>query len=78
MTDKRSFIRFIANDDHYNDVLSRGGRCETVAMDRNCRYKRCMYKGRMSGIPFLGVLANLIVEGVVIRLMHARNLESYS
>lgn len=72
MTDKRSFIRFIANDEHYNDVLSRAAGARRSLWIGTADIKDVYVKVGMNNMPFLGVLANLIRRGVEIRLIHAK------
>ncbi|MDE5688782.1 MAG: phospholipase [Paramuribaculum sp.] len=72
MNDRNPFIRFIANDDHYNEVLSRVAGVRQLLWIGTADIKDLYVKVGSGTTPFVGVLANLLRRGVEIRLIHAK------
>lgn len=66
------FIRFISNEDHYNEVLSRVAGARRSLWIGTADIKDLHVKVANGTIPFLEVLANLLRRGVEIRLIHAK------
>lgn len=72
MNENTPFIRFIANDEHYNEVLSRVAGVRRSLWIGTADIKDLHVKFGQGSIPFLGVLAGLLKRGVEIRLIHAK------
>ena len=65
-------IRYIADNDHYTEVLSR---CEKVKHDLwigTADLKDLYVEGGRDVVPFLSVLDKLLKRGVDVRLLHAK------
>ena len=65
-------IKYIADKDHYTEVLSR---CEKVKHDLwigTADLKDLYVEGGRNVVPFLSVLDKLLKRGVDIRLLHAK------
>lgn len=65
-------LQYIADRDHYTEVLSR---CEMVKHDLwigTADLKDLYVKGGRDVVPFLSVLDKLVKRGVEVRLLHAK------
>lgn len=72
MNNPPPFIRFISNEDHYNEVLSRVAGLRRSLWIGTADIKDLHVKMANDIVPFLEVLANLLRRGVEIRLIHAK------
>lgn len=72
MNNPSPFIRFISNEDHYNEVLSRVAGVRRSLWIGTADIKDLHVKVANGSVSFLGVLANLLRRGVEIRLIHAK------
>lgn len=72
MNQQLPFIRYIANDDHYNDVLSKVAGVRRSLWIGTADIKDLYVKVGSQSEPFIGVLAKLLGRGVEIRLIHAK------
>lgn len=66
------FIRFISNEDHYNEVLSRVAGVRRSLWIGTADIKDLHVRLADGTMPFLGILADLLRRGVEIRLIHAK------
>ncbi|MDE6809012.1 MAG: phospholipase [Muribaculaceae bacterium] len=72
MNNNPPFIRFITNDDHYNEVLSRVAGVRKSLWIGTADIKDLHVKAGSSTEPFLGVIARLLKRGIEVRLIHAK------
>lgn len=72
MNEPTPFIRYIANDEHYNEVLSRVAAVRRALWIGTADIKDLHVKIGNSSAPFLQALACLIKRGVEVRLIHAK------
>lgn len=63
-----SYLKYIQNEDHFKDVLSRTARVKESLWIGTADIKD-LYVGDE---PFLGVLAGLLKSGKEVRLIHAK------
>ena len=61
-------IKYIANEDHYNEIISRVLEVQKCLWIGTADIKD-LYAG---GRPFLGLIAELVLKGKEIRLLHAK------
>ncbi len=66
------FIRYIANEDHYNEVLARVAKVRKRLWIGTADIKDLYVKNASGTIPFLGVISSLLKRGVEVRLIHAK------
>ena len=67
-----SFIKYISNEQHYNEVLSLASKCKESLCIGTADIKDLHVKAGNSSEPLLGVLAQLLKRGVEVRLIHAK------
>lgn len=67
-----SFVKYIQNEQHYNDVLSRIASVKESLWIGTADIKDLYVKVGPEATPFLGILAQLIHRGVDVRLIHAK------
>ena len=72
MNEHAPLIRLIANEDHYNEVLSRVAGVRRSLLIGTADIKDLHVRLAGSTTPFLGVLANLLRRGAEVRLIHAK------
>lgn len=72
MNNSKPFIRFIANEEHYNQVLSKVAGVSRSLWIGTADIKDLHVKSGTSTEPFLGVIAQLLKRGVDVRLIHAK------
>lgn len=72
MSEASPFIKYIAGEAHYNEVLSRVAAVRRQLWIGTADIKDLYVKSGNSTEPFLGVLAKLLKRGVEIRLIHAK------
>ena len=65
-------IQFIADIDHYKVVLDKVKEAKSLLWIGTADIKDLYVKSGLNTEPFLGVIANLIKKGVVVRLIHAK------
>ena len=70
--DRQPYIKYIADESHYNDVLAAISRVRHNLWIGTADIKDLYVADGSSTIPFLGVLAKLIKRGVDVRLIHAK------
>ena len=63
-----AFIKYIANENHYKEVLSLIGKARQTVWIGTADIKD-LYVGNK---PFLALLASLLKKGVAVRLIHAK------
>ena len=63
-----SYIKYIQNDDHYKEVLTKASKVKESLWIGTADIKD-LYVGDE---PFLGVLADLVKKGMDVRLIHAK------
>ena len=66
------FVKYIQNEQHYNDVLGRIARVKESLWIGTADIKDLYVKVGAEATPFLGILAQLIRRGVDVRLIHAK------
>ena len=66
------FVKYIQNEQHYNDVLSRIARVKESLWIGTADIKDLYVRVGTEATPFLGILAQLIRRGVDVRLIHAK------
>lgn len=66
------FVKYIQNEQHYNDVLSRIAKVKESLWIGTADIKDLYVKVGAEATPFLGILAQLIRRGVDVRLIHAK------
>lgn len=67
-----SFLKYIANEQHYNDVLSNIANVKRTLWIGTADIKDLYIKQGNDVVPMLGVLASLLKKGIEIRLIHAK------
>ena len=67
-----SFIKYIANTQHYDDVLSRIASVKHTLWIGTADIKYVYVKSGATVVPLLAVFDKLIKRGVLIRLIHAK------
>lgn len=67
-------IKFISDKEHYEDVLILASKAKHSLWIGTADIKELYVIQGKTGKPFLGVLSDLIVRGVEIRMLHAKNL----
>ena len=67
-----SFVKYIQNEQHYNDVLGRITSVKESLWIGTADIKDLYVKVGAEATPFLGILAELIRRGVDVRLIHAK------
>ncbi len=72
MTYSDPFIKFIANDEHYNDVIAAFASVKQTLWIGTADLKDVYVKSGSEVIPLLAVVDRLIKKGVEIRLLHAK------
>lgn len=65
-------VEFITGKDHYDKVIERVASVKKSLWIGTADIKDLYVKAGNRAIPFLGVLANLLRQGVEIRLIHAK------
>ena len=70
--DKRQYTKYIANESHYNDVLTALSKVKHHLWIGTADIKDLYMKDGSSIVPFLGVIAKMIKRGVEVRLIHAK------
>lgn len=71
-TDATPFIHYIANGEHYDEVLSRVDKVKHQLWIGTADIKDVYVKKGSATIPFLEVIHNLLKRGVEVRLIHAK------
>ena len=66
------FIKYIANESHYNDVIAAISKVKHHLWIGTADIKDLHVKNGNSTMPFLGVIAQLMKKGVEVRLIHAK------
>ena len=66
------FLKYIANEQHYNDVLSNIANVKRTLWIGTADIKDLYIKQGNDVVPMLGVLASLLKKGIEIRLIHAK------
>ncbi len=66
------FIRYIANIEHYNEVLARVADVKKHLWIGTADIKDLYVKKRQDTLPFLGIVDHLLRKGVNVRLIHAK------
>ena len=66
------FLKYIANEQHYNDVLSNITNVKRTLWIGTADIKDLYIKQGNDVVPMLGVLASLLKKGIEIRLIHAK------
>lgn len=69
---ENSFIKYIANSQHYDDVLSRIASVKHTLWIGTADIKDVYVKSSITAVPLLAVFDKLIKRGVSIRLIHAK------
>lgn len=69
---KTSFIKYIANAQHYDDVLARVASVKNTLWIGTADIKDVYVKSGASAIPLLAVFDRLVKKNVAIRLIHAK------
>ena len=67
-----AWIKYISDEAHYNEVLSRVASVKTSLWIVTADIKDLYVKTGPIQTPFLGILAKLIERGVNVRLIHAK------
>ena len=67
-----SFIKYIADEQHYNEVLSLAARCKESLSIGTADIKDLHVKAGPSSEPFLGIVAELLRRGISVDLIHAK------
>jgi len=65
-------LKYIANEQHYNDVLSNIANVKRTLWIGTADIKDLYIKQGNDVVPMLGVLASLLKKGIEIRLIHAK------
>lgn len=66
------FIKYIADTQHYNDVLARAASVKHTLWIGTADIKDVYVKSGISAVPLLAVFDKLIKRNVAIRLIHAK------
>ena len=66
------FIKYIANTQHYDDVLARVASVKNTLWIGTADIKDVYVKSGMTAIPLLAVFDKLVKRSVAIRLIHAK------
>ncbi len=66
------FIRYIANSEHYNEVLARVAEVKHHLWIGTADIKDLYVKQGQKTIPFLAIIDYLLKKGVDVRLIHAK------
>jgi hypothetical protein len=69
---KASFVKYIANAQHYDDVLERVASAKHTRWIGSADIKDVYVKSGADTVPLLAVLDKLVKKGVAIRLLHAK------
>lgn len=69
---ENSLIKYIANSQHYDDVLSRIASVKHTLWIGTADIKDVYVKSGITAVPLLAVFDKLIKRGVSIRLIHAK------
>lgn len=69
---KASFVKYIANAQHYDDVLERIASVKHTLWIGTADIKDVYVKSGADAVPLLAVLDKLVKKGVAIRLLHAK------
>lgn len=72
MNENTPVIRFIANDEHYNEVLSGVAGVRRSLWIGTADIKDLHVRVAGGTEPFVGILARLLRRGIEVRLIHAR------
>jgi phosphatidylserine/phosphatidylglycerophosphate/cardiolipin synthase-like enzyme len=64
--------RFISNDEHYSEVISRVSSVKRTLWIGTADIKDLHVKSGRNAVPFLSVIASLLKRGVEVRLIHAK------
>lgn len=67
-----SVLKYISNEDHYNEVLSRVAGVRRSLWIGTADIKDLHVNVANGSTPFLGVLANLLRRNIELRLIHAK------
>jgi len=70
---ENTFIKYIANTQHYDDILSRIASVKHTLWIGTADIKDVYVKSGTAVVPLLAVFAKLIKRGVSIRLIHAKH-----
>ena len=70
--DKQQYTKYIANESHYNDVLTALSKVKHHLWIGTADIKDLYMKDGSATVPFLGVIAKMIKRGVEVRLIHAK------
>lgn len=70
--DKQQYTKYIANESHYNDVLTALSKVMHHLWIGTADIKDLYMKDGSATAPFLGVIAKMIKRGVEVRLIHAK------
>jgi len=69
---KASFVKYIANAQHYDDVLEQIASVKHTLWIGTADIKDVYVKSGADAVPLLAVLDKLVKKGVAIRLLHAK------
>ncbi len=69
---KTPFIRYVADVEHYNEVLARIAGVKSRLWIGTADIKDLYVKRGEKSVPFLGVIDRLLHKGVEVRLIHAK------
>ncbi len=72
MPSKTPLIRYIANSEHYNEVLARIADVKHHLWIGTADIKDLYVKQGQNTIPFLGLVDRLLRKGVEVKLIHAK------
>lgn len=70
--DKQQYIKYIANESHYNDVLIALSNVKHHLWIGTADIKDLYMKDGSSAVPFLSIIAKMINRGVEVRMIHAK------
>ena len=70
--DKQQYIKYIANESHYNDVLIALSNVKHHLWIGTAYIKDLYMKDGSSAVPFLSIIAKMINRGVEVRMIHAK------
>lgn len=70
---EETFIKYIADTQHYNDVLSHIASVKHTLWIGTADIKDVYVKSNTTAIPLLAVFDKLVKRGVAIRLIHAKH-----
>ena len=70
--DKQQYIKYIANESHYNDVLIALSNVKHHLWIGTADIKDLYMKDGSSAVQFLSIIAKMINRGVEVRMIHAK------